>query len=109
MNKLPKVTYDLDPANLLHEERRDDVAWQNSQTAQEANQVNQNVILLKCVQVATVFVVLEGVVLHFTVDELVLPQVYRIGRKPDIRWNFLKWVSFWTSFNICQGFGKLTF
>lgn len=27
----------------------------------------------------------------------------------NIRWNLLKWVSFWTSFNICQGFGKLTF
>lgn len=77
VNKLPKVTYDLDPANLVHEERRDDVAWQNSQTAQEANQVNQNVILLKCVQVAAMFVVLEGGVLHLTVDEPVLPQVYR--------------------------------
>lgn len=73
--KISAVTYNLDSANLLHKECWDDVAWQNSHTAQEADQVDQMVILFECVQVATMFMVLKGGVLHPTVDELVLLQV----------------------------------
>lgn len=69
------ITYDLDSANLLHKECWDDVAWQNSHTAQEADQVDQMVILFESVQVAAMFVVLKGGVLHPTVDELVLLHV----------------------------------
>lgn len=47
--KLLKITYDLDPADLLHVERWDDIAWQHSQTAQEADQVNKYVVVLNSV------------------------------------------------------------
>lgn len=73
--KLLVVTYDLDSADLLYKECWDDVARQNSHTAQEADQVDQMVILFECVQVAAVFVLLKGGVLHHTVDEHVLLQV----------------------------------
>lgn len=69
----PNITYDLHPANLLHKECRDDVAWQHCQTAQKADQVDENVILPHAVQVAAMFVVLKGGVLHPTVNEFLLP------------------------------------
>lgn len=71
------ITYNPDPADLLHEEGGDDVAGQHGQTAQETDQVNENVVLLKSVQVAAMFVVFKGGILHPAVDELLLPQVYR--------------------------------
>ena len=43
---LLNITYDLDPANLLHVECWDDIAWQHSQTAQEADQVNKYIVVL---------------------------------------------------------------
>lgn len=76
--RVQNITYNPDPADLLHEEGGDDVAGQHGQTAQEADQVNENVVLLNSVQVAAMFVVLKGDILHLAVDELLLPQVYRV-------------------------------
>lgn len=92
-------TYNLDPANLLHEEGRDDVARQHCQTAQEADQVDEDVILLNSVQVAAMFLMLEGVVFHFTVDEILFLQIYRvIGRPWDMSYSVRKGVG---SFVLC--------
>lgn len=68
-------TYDLDSANFLHEERWDDVAWQHSQTAQETDQVDKHIIIVRR-QLTAMFIVVKGGVLHPTVNEL-LPQVCR--------------------------------
>ena len=70
------VTYDLDPAKLLHEEGRHDVARQHGHAAQEADQVNENIVLLLRVQVTVSFVFVPGYILQFTVDEFVLCQVW---------------------------------
>lgn len=75
-----RITYNLDSANFLHEECWDDVARQHSKTAQEADQVNENIVLLNNVQVAAMFVLLKGGILHFTVNKLLLPKVCR---EPD--------------------------
>ena len=69
------LTYDLDPAEFLHEEGGHDVAWQHGQAAQEADQVDEDVVLLHRVQVTASLVFVPGHVLQFTVDEFVLPQV----------------------------------
>ena len=70
------VTYDLDPADLLHEQGGHDVARQHGQAAQEADQVDEDVVLLRRVEVTASFVFVPGYVLQLTVDEFVLPQVW---------------------------------
>ena len=80
------LTYDLDPAYLLHEQGGYDVAGQNSQAAQEADQVYEDVIVLVHVQVTALLVLLERRVLQPTVDELLLPQVWgRSGERRGVR------------------------
>ena len=68
-------TYDFDPSYLIHEERRDDVARQHCEAAQEADQVDDDVVLLLEVEVAALLGVQEGGVLHAAVLELLLPQI----------------------------------
>lgn len=70
-------TYDSDSPNLIHEQRWDDVAGQHSQTAQEADHVDDDVVLLIEVQMAAFLWVEEGGVLHLTVLKLFLPEVCR--------------------------------
>lgn len=73
-------TYYSDSSYLVHEQCGDDVARQHSQTAQEADHVDDDVVLLLEVQMAALFRVEEGGVLHPTVFELLLPEVWREHR-----------------------------
>lgn len=73
----PPLTYDSDPPYLVHEQRRDDVARQHSQTAQEADHIDDDVILLLEVQVTALLRVEEGGVLQSTFFEFFLPQIWR--------------------------------
>lgn len=72
----PPLTYDSDPSDLVHEQRRDDVARQHSQTAQEADHIDDDVILLLEVQVTALLRVEEGGVLQSTFFEFFLPQIW---------------------------------
>lgn len=95
-NKLPThfaaavtLTYNSDSSYLVHEQGRDDVARQHSQTAQEADHVDHDVVLLLEVQMAALFRVEEGGVFHSTVFELFLPEVWREQRHQAVNRGFL--------------------
>lgn len=74
------LTYYPDPSYLVHEQCGDDVARQHSQTAKEADHVDDDVVLLLEVQMAALLRVEEGGVLHSTVFELLVPEVWREQR-----------------------------
>lgn len=78
-------TYYSDSPYFVHEQRWDDVAGQHRQAPQEADHVDDDVVLLLEVQMAAFLRVEEGGVLHPAVFEFFLPEVCseRRGVKKD--------------------------
>lgn len=79
---LINLTYYSDSSYFVHEQCRDYVAWQHGQASQEADHVDDNVVLLQKVQMAAFLWVEEGGVLHSTVFKLLLPEV--CGQQKDV-------------------------
>lgn len=71
------LTYYSDSSYLVHKQCWDDVARQHSQTAQEADHVDDYIVLLLEVQMAAFLWMEEGGVLHPTVFKLFMPEVWR--------------------------------
>lgn len=65
------------PSDLVHEQRRDDVAWQHSQGTQETDKVDHvGIIFIAYVtEQAALFVVQESAVDELTVDQPVLEKI----------------------------------
>lgn len=73
------ITQHPQPSDLVHEQRGDDVPRQDSQSPQEADEVDHvGVVLVAHVaQHAALFVVQEGAVDQSAVDQPVLKQVWK--------------------------------
>lgn len=69
------LTDHLYPPNFVHEQCRDDVAWQHGQAAQEADQVDQKIIVLLKVDVAAFLLLHERAVDEPAVDEFVFVEI----------------------------------
>lgn len=65
----------LYPPDFVHEQCRDDVAWQHGQAAQEADQVDQKIIVLLKVDVAAFLLLHERAVDEPAVDEFVFVEI----------------------------------
>lgn len=76
-------TYYSDSPYFVHEQRWDDVAGQHRQAPQEADHVDDDVVLLLEVKMAASLRVEEGGVLHPAVFEFFLPEVLHRGIKKD--------------------------
>lgn len=72
---LSPLTDHLYPPDFVHEQCRDDIAWQHGQAAQEADQVDEKIIVLLKVDVAAFLLVHERGVDEPAVDEFVLVEV----------------------------------
>lgn len=71
-----QLTHHLDPSHSIHEQGRNDVPRQDRQTAKEANEVSQEVVILLEVHVAAFLLFQKGGVDKPTVDELMLVEVW---------------------------------
>lgn len=72
------ITQHPQPANLVHEQRRDDVAWQHSQGAQETDKVDHVgiVVITDVTEQAALFVVQESAVDELGVDQPILEEIW---------------------------------
>lgn len=71
-----QLTDHLEPSHSIHEQGRDDVPRQHGQAAQEADEVNQEVVILLEVHVTALLLLQKGGVDKATVDELMLVEVW---------------------------------
>lgn len=75
------LTDHLYPPYFVHEQCRDDVTWQHGQAAQEADQIDQEIIVLLEVQVAAFLLLQKRAVYEPAVDEFVFVEICKRKRQ----------------------------